>query len=89
MYDAKELREYLESLPCPFCTVGFSDEQLDDIAMDLNVEMRDVLEWERNGDCNHDTVEEYELETLERLCIAAGMKYYEDLENSEKYNLNE
>ena len=57
--------------------------------MDLNVEMRDVLEWERNGDCNHDAVEEYELETLERLCIAAGMKYYEDLENSEKHNLNE
>ena len=36
MYDAKELRQYLESLPCPFCTDGFADEQLDDIAMDLN-----------------------------------------------------
>ena len=77
--NAQELREYLESLPSPFCTEGFTDEQLDDIAMDLEVEMRDIREWEREGSCTHDAAEEWELETLEKLCIAAGMKYYEDL----------
>lgn len=77
--NATELRDYLESLPCPFCTEGFTDKQLNGIAMVLDLEMQDVREWERNGDCTHDAVEEYELETLERLCIAAGMKYYEDL----------
>lgn len=77
---ANELREYLESLPCPFCTDGFNDETLNKISNDLELEMNEWYEWEKEGSVSSTDVEEHELETLENLCIKAGIPYYEDLE---------
>lgn len=76
---AKELRDYLESLPCPFCTEGVSDGELETISANLELEMLDILQWEKDGSISHDRASEYETEILERLCCEHDIPYYEDL----------
>ncbi len=43
---AKDLRDYLESMPCPFCTDGVTDGELEAISASLEIEMKDILQWE-------------------------------------------
>ena len=76
---AEELREYLESMPCPFCTEGITDEELETISASLEIEMRDILQWEKDGSISHDKAAEYETEILENLCSLHDIPYYEDL----------
>ena len=74
-----ELRQYLESLPCPFYTNKTTDETLSEILHDLYIEMDEWYEWEKDGSVYSEDVDEHELETLEKLCIAAGIPYWEDI----------
>lgn len=76
---ANELREYLESMPCPFCTEGVTDGELETISAELEFEMRDISQWEKDGTINHDKASEYETEFLENLCHEHNIPYYEDL----------
>ena len=76
---AEELRKYLESLPCPFCTDGVSDEELDKISEMLEIEMAEIVKWEKDGSISHDKASEYETEILEHLCCDHDIPYYEDL----------
>lgn len=43
---AKDLRDYLESMPCPFCTDGVTDGEIEAISASLEIEMKDILQWE-------------------------------------------
>lgn len=76
---AKELRDYLESMPCPFCTDRVTDGELETISASLEIEMKDILQWEKDGSISHDKAAEYETEILERLCSDFDIPYYEDL----------
>ena len=76
---AEELREYLESMPCPFCTEGITDGELETISASLEIEMRDILQLEKDGSISHDKAAEYETEILEKLCKYFDIPYYEDL----------
>lgn len=76
---ANELREYLESMPCPFCTDGVTNDELETISALLEVEMRDISQWEEDGTISHDKAAEYETEFLEKLCHEHNIPYYEDL----------
>ena len=76
---AKELRDYLESMPCPFCTDRVTDGELETISASLEIEMKDILQWEKDGSISHDKAAEYETEILERLCCEHDIPYYEDL----------
>ena len=76
---AKDLRDYLESMPCPFCTDGVTDGELEAISASLEIEMKDILQWEKDGSISHDKAAEYETEILERLCNLHDIPYYEDL----------
>lgn len=78
--DAKEMRELLEGLPCPFCTDNVTDETLDDISEELELEMKPWYEWKRNGDVTADKVEEKWWEELENIAVEKGIPYYEDLD---------
>ena len=76
---AQELRDYLESMPCPFCTDGITDEELETISAELEVEMEEVVQWEKDGSISHDKASERETEILEHLCYVHDIPYYEDL----------
>lgn len=76
---AKELREYLESMPCPFCTEGVTDGELETISASLEIEMKPILDWQKDGTISNDKAAEYETEILERLCSLHDIPYYEDL----------
>lgn len=76
---AKDLRDYLESMPCPFCTDRVTDGELETISASLEIEMKDILQWEKDGSISHDKAAEYETEILERLCSDFDIPYYEDL----------
>lgn len=76
---AKELRDYLESMPCPFCTDKVTDGELERISESLETEMKPILDWEKDGTISHDKAADYETEILERLCSYYDIPYYEDL----------
>lgn len=76
---ADELRGYLESMPSPFCTESISDEEIESISNSLEIEMREILQWEKDGSITHDKAEEYETEIIESLCLDHNIPYYDDL----------
>lgn len=76
---AKELRDYLESLPCPYCTDRVTDGELETISASLEIEMKPILDWQKDGTISNDKAAEYETEILERLCSLHDIPYYEDL----------
>lgn len=77
---AAELRELLESLPCPFCTDNVTDETLDEISNEVEIEMEDWYDWNKDGVINSDKLDEVWWETLERIVCQHNIPYYEDLD---------
>lgn len=75
----EELKDLLESLPCPFCTKNIDDSVFDNILMDFEVTMKPWYDWEKEGSVVHDQVSMKEWEVLENLAYDAGIPYYEDL----------
>ena len=76
----KELRETLETLPCPFCTKDIEDDVLEDIIFDTDVEMKDYFLQVRDGSISKDKYNEIWWRTLEQLANKYKIPYYEDFE---------
>ena len=75
----RELRETLESMPCPFCTDNIDNDTLDQILFDLNIVMKDWLGWYKQGDITKDKYNEQWWKHLEMLACKYRIPYYEDL----------
>ena len=76
----KELRELLESMPCPFCTKSVSEKDLKDILICLDEEMKEWGNWYEDGVISKDKYNLHWWETLEKLANQFEIPYYEDLE---------
>lgn len=68
----------LESLPCPFNTEFVSDETMQEIVDELENEMTEWREWNRNGDVSDDRLDEVWWENLEKIVVEHKIPYYED-----------
>lgn len=76
---AKEIRETLEGLPCPICTKGVTDEQLEQLNKDINAEL--CSRFGTSDTTSSDKVAIAWWSSLESLAIEEyGMMYYEDIE---------
>ena len=76
-----ELREILESLPCPFYTNDTSDEILSEIISELDIEMKDYDRQVKDGSITKDQYDFHWWSILEQLANYHKIPYYEDLEN--------
>jgi len=73
-------RSVLESCPCPFDTDCATDTIMQTIASNVENEMKEWYDWEKDGTVTADKVQEKWWEILEREVVAAGIPYYEDEE---------
>lgn len=75
----QEIRETLEGLPCPICTKGATDEQLEQLNKDIDVEL-----YSRFGTSDTTASDKVAIawwSALESFAIEEyGMMYYEDIE---------
>ena len=72
----------LESLPCPFDTKDVSDETMQEIANELESEMTEWREWNKQGDVSDDRLDEVWWEKLEHIVVEHKIPYYEDEEEN-------
>lgn len=70
----------LENLPCPFDTKGVSDETMQEIVNELENEMTEWREWNKQGDISDDRLNEVWWEKLEKIVVEHKIPYYEDEE---------
>lgn len=72
-------RADLESCPCPFCTFRVSDDEMQSIVDDIELEMQDWNEWLQCGDISQDKFDAHWRATMEEVVTKHGVPYYEDL----------
>ena len=76
---AQDVREILEGLPCPICTKGVSDDDLDKLITDVDFELYN--RFGSSDTSSNDKIDCAWWEVLERTAINDyGMIYYEDIE---------
>lgn len=69
-------RDLLETLPSPFDTENVSDKTMQEIANEVESEMKDFYEWEKNGSISHEKANEKWWELLECSIIKHNIPYY-------------
>lgn len=69
-------RDLLETLPEPFNTENVSDKTMQEIANEVESEMKDFYEWEENGSISHEKANEKWWEQLENSVIKRNIPYY-------------
>lgn len=79
---ADNIRDCLEDMPCPICTIGFSDEDMIDIndCIENMVKQRFNIE---EIDFDDEDQSEAWWEELEEYALEKGMIYYEDMSDEE------
>lgn len=75
-------RGELESLPAPFCTKNVTDEQMEDIVMDTELDTRERLRLNEDEpiDMGNDRHSEVWWEEMEAAVRRQNVPYYEDLD---------
>ena len=79
---ADNIRNSLEGMPCPICTVDFSDEDM----IDINNCIENMVKQRFNiNEIDFDDEEQDEAwwEELEKYALEKGMIYYEDMSDEE------
>jgi hypothetical protein len=79
---ADNIRGCLEDMPCPICTIGFSDEDM----IDINDCIENMVKQRFNiNEIDFDDEDQSEAwwEELEEYALEKGMIYYEDMSDEE------
>ena len=69
-----------ESMPSPMKTLSLSDDDMQQLAEDIEYNMSEWADWLEQGDISQDQYDEHWWTIMEEYGVNYGMTYYEDEE---------